>query len=486
MVRRRGRLLVAVAALLGAVPVGLLALATAWVGSNSTDIAPRPRPAVLQPPAPSLPDERNAFFALVGLTAEAGRDPASVGRSLWQVNLARAAMSQKDRFTTAGLAGMNQQDEAARGQSLPLPNGAPLFCKDNAGGCVAEWLTQPAALAAQRQEMALLGARCETLVAPGMGFEELLPIPALYAADIAPHVRFALHCSRWWRSGAVLAWQQGQLQQAVALLQRAKQLDAALLAGGRSLVANLVAGSMARDTQATVVALAMRDPSQAALLAPLLLSVSEAEQVAAAKRWIASEAAFQQVTMTELAECIDPGVAPVQPSLGWGQRQFQKLERWQCRNRVGFLPERNKALADDAWAGITIALDGGLPAAIKHIDRQSELAVERGWQWRNTIGHMLQVVAMPTYKHYFRRAADLPLHSEAAALAMAAAAQRVPAAERAAWSQRQPMSATLRGRLRWDESGQGFTVRTWLEDGSSQPIEPRQAIRFAWPAPPQG
>jgi hypothetical protein len=480
------RTLVVATALVGAVPVLLLAVATAWLLSNGSDIAPRPRPAVLQLPAPALPDERNAFFALVGLTAEAGRDPATVGRALWQLNLARAAMPQKDRFTTSGLADINQQYQAIAGQRLPLPNGAPLYCKDGAGGCVADWLAEPVALAAQRQEMALLGARCDALLAPGTGFEERLPSPAHYVADIAPHMSGARQCSNWWRSGAVLAGLQGQPQQTLALLQRAAQLDAVLLAGSHSLVANLVASGMARDTQATVVMLTMRDPSLAPQLTPLLLTASKAGQVAAARRWIASESAFQQVAMSELAECMDPDLVPRQPPAGWAERQRQKLEGWQCRNRVGLMPERNKALMDDYWVGASTALDGGLQAAIRHVDEQTALATQRGWQWQNTLGHILLDLSAPSYGRYLRQAADLPLHTEAAALALAVAAERVPAAERAAWAQGQPLSATLRERLQWDASGQGFTVRTFAEEGQTTPLEPRRAIRFAWPASPQG
>lgn len=480
------RSVVLVTGLVGAVPVLLLAVATAWLLSNRSDIAPRPRPAVLQLAVPTLPDERNAFFGLVGLSAEAGRDPAAVGRAMWQLNMVRAAMPLPERLSATGMAELNRQDEAATGKRLPQVSGEPLFCKDGASGCVAEWLADPVSLANQRQQMAVTGARCDALWALGMGFEERLPSPAHHAAHIASHISAATQCSRWWRSGAVLAWQQGQPQQALALLQLATRVDAALLAGSQSLISSLVAARITRDTQVTAVGLAMRDPSLAAQLAPLLLTVSEAGQVAAAKRWIASESAFQQVAMTELTECIDPALAPRQPPAAWAERQLQRLEGWQCRNRVGFMPERSKVLADDHWSGITIALEGGLPAAITHIDRQGALAAQRGWQWRNTIGHILQDVAMPAHKDYLRRAADLPLHSEAAALALAAAAERVPAAERAAWSQRQPMSATLRERLRWDESGQGFTVRTWLEEGQTQPIEPRQAIRFTWPTATQG
>jgi len=479
------RSVVVATALVGAVPVLLLAVVTAWLLSNGSDIEPRARPAVLQLPAPTLPDERNAFFALTGLSAEAGRDPAEVGRALWQVNLSRAALSPPWRFGTQAWDELNRQEEAATGVRLPTVSGAPLYCKDAATGCVAEWLAEPAALAAQRTRMALWGARCDALLAPGMDFEERLPTPANFIAIVAPHGSGALQCSNWWRSGAVLAWQQGQPQQSLALLQRAARLDAALLAGSHSLVANMVAANIARNTQATVVGLAVVDASLALQLAALLLPVPESAQVAAGKRWIAYEAAGQQTAMADLAECADPALAPVQQPLGWAERQIETFERWQCRNRVGFLPERTRALSDDFWVGARTALDSGLQAAIEHLEAQSALAEQRGWQWQNTMGHMLLDVASPAYGHYFRQAADLPLHSEAAALALAAAAQRVPAAERAVWAQRQPVSDTLRQRLLWDASGQGFTVRTWTEEAKT-PIEPRRAIRFAWPALPQG
>ncbi len=480
------RTVVVTTALVGAVPVLLLAVYAAWMLSNLGDIAPQPRPAVLQLSAPTLPDQRNAFFALVGLSAEAGRDADVVGHALWQVNKARAAIPLQDRLKTIGFEELNRQEEAATGKRLPDVSGAPLLCKDAAPACVAEWLAEPAALAAQRKQLAVQGARCDALWAPGMGFEERLTAPLNFAVNLAPHLSAAMVCSRWWRSGAVLAWQQGQPQLALALLQRAGRLDAALLAGSQSLTSSLVAAAMARNTQATVVGLAMRDPSLALQLAPLLGPIPDAALSAAVKRWIATEAAFQQTATDELAECVDPASAPMQQPAGWTERQLQKVERWQCRNRIGFLPERNKALFDEFWVGVVAALEGGLPAAIGHLERQSALAEQQGWKWRNTIGHKLHVVTVPAYVNYFRRAADLPLHTEAAALALAASAQQVPAAERAAWAQRQATSATLRERLRWDESGPGFTVRTWLEEGQKTPIEPRQAIRFAWPAATQG
>ena len=477
---------VVVTALVGAVPVALLAVATAWLLSNRSDIEPRVRPAVLQLAAPTLPDERNAFFALTGLSAEAGRDPAAVGRALWQVNLARAAMPQRERLETKGYEELNRQDDAATGKRLPTVSGAPLYCKDAAAGCVAEWLADPVALAAQRAQMAVLGERCEALMAPGMGFEERLTTPFHYAVNIAPHLSGAVQCSRWWRSGAVLAWQQGRPQQSLALLQRATQLDAALLAGSQSLVGNMVAVTFTRETQATLAALAMREPALAPQLALLLAPMPDSVMINGMRRAVATEAAMNRAVMAELGECLDPTAHTTALKFGWVESRLQAINHWQCRHRVGFHPQRMQLLFEDFWVGTADALDKGLPAAITHLQTQGKLAQQRGWQWRNTIGYILFDLAAPAYASYFRQAADLLLHTEAAALALAAAAQRVPAAERAAWAQRQPLSADLRERLQWDASGQGFTVRTWYQDGQNTPVEPRKAIRFAWPTPPQG
>lgn len=477
------RSVVVTVGLVGALPVLLIAVATVWLGSNLNDIAPRPRPAVLQLPQATLPDDRNAFFALVGLSAEAGRDAGTVGRALWQVELARGALLPKERLASTRYVELNQQDAAATGPRLPDVTGAPLLCKPAADGCVAEWLAEPSVLAAQRQQMAPVGERCDALSASGVGFEERLPPRPSPVVSPALHMQGALRCSRWWRSGAVLAWQQGRPQQATALLGQATRMNSALLAGGQSLVSNLISAAITRETQATIVALGLRDPALVTTLAPLLAPVPDEVQVAAARRWMAVEAEAARNSLAELSECLDPGETGLDQMLGW---LAARVDHWQCRHRIGFQPERTLALFDDFWATNADALGAGLPAAIQQLQARQQQAETTGWRWQNTIGHLLIDVAAPSNANYLRQAADLPLHTEAAALALAASAQRVPAPERAAWAQRQPMSAALRERLRWDASGQSFTVRTWYEEGHTAPIEPRKSIRFAWPAEPGG
>ena len=101
----------------------------------------------------------------------------------------------------------------------------------------------------------------------------------------------------------------------------------------------------------------------------------------------------------------------------------------------------------------------------------------RGLQWRNTVGALLVDIAAPTYTGYLARHADIELQREALAWVVALQAQRVPAAERAAWLQRQALSDTLRQRLRWANDGRSLDIKPWRVGG----FDPRRdAIHFAW------
>ena len=485
--RRLRRAGLVVVALVGAVPVLLLAVATAWLGSNLGDIAPRPRPAVLQLPQAAVADDRNVFFALAGLSAEPGRDPAAAGQALWQITLEQAALTPHERLNGPKAQALRDRDSTEFKRQVSAPAGPLLTCSADVPDCVNAWLAQPAAVAAERQAMALVGARCDALAQSSLEFEERIPPRPHYAAAISPHTQGALACARWWRSGAVLAWKGGQAQAAVTQLERAVNLSAMLLTGGHSLISHMLSASITRDTQSTIVALGLRDPALATALTPLLDpapgAANEVVQTQAVQRWMAVEAAISHSALAEAFECLEAADTGPTPFL---DRLIARVSHWQCGHRIGLQAESTLALADDFWAGTADALGGGLPAAVQHLDARLQQAQVAGWRWRNTVGHILIDVALPAHAQYVRQAADLPLHTEAAALVLAAAAQQVPAAERAAWAQRQAMSATLRERSRWDPSGQVFAVRTWYEEGRTTPIEPRQAIRFTWPTATQG
>ena len=242
---------------------GVLLLALAWVLSNLRDIEPAPRPAALALPAPQLRDEANAFFALVGLNAGADRDPAVAGRALWRSRLAFAALPHEQRYLKAAGEAMVRSEREALGSGLPSLAGAPLVCDAKHSNCAAQWIAQADALAAQRQTHATLGARCEQLLDKSFAFEEKLP-PFQSAADpLAPHISGAASCSKWLLSGAVMAWTQQRPGVAVVLLTQADRLDRALLAGSHSLIAQMIALRLARQTSNAVVTLAVRDPALA-------------------------------------------------------------------------------------------------------------------------------------------------------------------------------------------------------------------------------
>ena len=64
-----------------------------------------------------MPDERNAYFALMGLHAAADREPSSAGQALWKLELARATKAGPQRW-----AAVEQPDPAivaVLGTTLP-------------------------------------------------------------------------------------------------------------------------------------------------------------------------------------------------------------------------------------------------------------------------------------------------------------------------------------------------------------------------------
>lgn len=465
---------------------GVLLLALAWVLSNLRDIEPAPRPAALALPAPQLRDEANAFFALVGLNAGADRDPAVAGRALWRSRLAFAALPHDQRYVKAAGEAMVRSEREALGSGLPSLAGAPLMCDANHSNCAAQWIAQADALAAQRQTHATLGARCEQLLDKSFAFEEKLP-PLQSAADpLAPHISGAASCSKWLLGGAVMAWTQQRPGLAVVLLTQADRLNRALLAGSHSLVAQMIALRLARQTLNAVVTLAVRDPALAGALAPLL--APGPDQVQAVRRWIAVEAAFQQGMLREVSRtCLAIDDVVDRDSLSWGERLGGSLNRLVCRHRIGWHPERTQVAFDARWLGLMAALDDGLPAAIGHQAVAAKDAAASTWlTWRNPVGNILMVVGEPAYVGYLTRHADLELHRETAALALAAQASGTAPAERSAWLVRQPHSALARGRIEWDAGGLALTARTWQQEyaGAAGFNPERDAIRVALPSAP--
>jgi hypothetical protein len=300
------------------------------------------------------------------------------------------------------------------GRRLPSIANAALACNDADAGsdaCVSGWLASAqtlAAVAAERARRAVVGARCDALLhgaaaampvdavsggAPSAwSFEERLAPARSSAEPIAPHASGAVSCSAWWRSGAVLAWQQGQPGQALAALQRSARFDVLLLAGSTSLIGHRVAVRLAQRTQATVLALGLRDPSLRPALAPLLQG--EPDLATAVRRWIAHEAAYGRNMLAEVEQhCRQPADLDPEVQAGLWWRWVYRVTQGGCRLSLGYHPQRTRQAAQQQWLDRLQALDAGLAPALQRLQAADAAAAQRsawtGWHWRNTVGRLL-------------------------------------------------------------------------------------------------
>ena len=457
----------------------LLAVALAWVLSNLGDAPAQPLPAALALPKPLAADDEAATAAhvLAALHAAADRDAAAAGRAYWLAQQAFWALPAAQRGLPAQQAFYQQAQQQSQGSRLPTPTGAPWYCDSTAGDCTAVWIAQADALARQRSAIAVIGQRCEQLLDGPFRFEELLPTLNSLAEPVAAHAQGATRCAGWFRSGAVLAWSQGRRDEALLQLARADKLQRGLLAGSQSLVAQMGALRVAHDTLATMAALALRDPVLAAALLPKMAPLPD--QHAAARRWVAFEAAFGRAALTQMfSACLSP--AALDPEAGWLDLSVGWLSERLCAHRIGLQPERTQQRMLGVWLQRLRLLDADWPTVLQPSAANAPAAEATPWwrrlPWRNTLGAVLVDIA-PDYTDYLARHADIELQREAVAWVVALQAQRVPAAERAAWLQRQALSDTLRERLRWADDGRSLDIKPWRVGG----FDPRRdAIHFAW------
>jgi hypothetical protein len=408
-----------------------------------------------------------------------------VGQTVWKQQLARAAESKGQFIAPAEVPSANEADRAL-GKPLSSIAGPPLVCNQSMDACVTQWIDNADALSAQRKVHALLGQRCERLLEGDFQFDEALAPMRTVAEPLAQHGTGASDCSKWFLSGAVLAWSQQDRPRAMALLGMADRLNRALLSGSHSLIGQMIAVRVTRNTFSTVSALAVRDPSLATALMPLLAPLPDPVQ--SVKRWMVVEAAFQRGSITEIAERVDEYTATAAVGGGEPASGGVDLYAWLFRRGIGWHPERTAQAIDAQWLRWIQQLDNGLAAAIGA--QSSEAAdsardgVWHGVTWVNPVGGVLVNVARPAYAGYLARQADLELHRETAAVAVNAASAGVPPAERRAWLERQPLSPWAHDRVAWSDDGLVLSARTWQETSvpGVQP-PPRDAIRIAWPSP---
>lgn len=443
--------------ILGGCLLGVVTLAAAWAAFNNrlVDDAPRPVPEALRVPPPTLPPERNAVFALLGL-AEAGDDPHAAGLRRW------AAL---DAGLTASLPASPRTWPASDARHAASQT---WHCDAQTTDCVAVWTREADALRALTEAHADIGRRCEAVARPGMALDEPLITPSdklktagdlyLRRATLLPW-QTTVNCLRWLQVRSALAAQSGDRKAMLAFVQQADALTGALLDGTNTLIGANVAGAMARRHWRVVTDLATRYPMAAPELRALLRPMST--RAADASRWIRTESNFGREAVREYA-CMDLG-ADVSP--------MPSDSPFHCEPRFWAMPNATQHLLDEYWLQAQAKSGGG---ALNMLDWQPDPASTWvfGFPWRNSIGGTLVAVAAPAFPTYVRRQASLLLLNEAARLALAAG--EVAPAKRAAWLSEQPMDARLRERLSVD--GDHVVARLWA------PVASQDTLRYRIPA----
>lgn len=431
----------------GRLLLALLLLGLAWLAFNNrwVDAAPAPVPEALRLPEPGLPPGSNGFFALIGLDAAEGADPAAVGLRRW--NAPHEPMA-------AGRLRWPGRD----GRASPA-----WTCSTERQDCIEHWRRESSALTELLRVHASLGARCERLAAPGLVIEELLPQPRAelrvlsdqYVAQApAPHALNASDCLRWLQVQAVLAEQRGDMASMLAQLRRADRLVTALLRGSRSLTGSWLAWTAAGEQARLVARMASARPARLPELAALLPPLpAEARNPGL---WIAAESFVQRQVNRELGL----GCAPERV-----QTAVTLDTRLVCSPMLAFLPNATQQLLDAQWQqGLTQARGD----VLNLLDWQPQASGRRvmGMAWRNSIGHWLVDTSAPMYQGYAYHQANFLLQHEAARLALAAASQ--PSPQRPAWlAAQKDTDPRLLARLQFD--GDDLVARGWSAAGVEPP-----------------
>lgn len=452
---------------LGGLLLGVVTLAAAWAAFNNryTDDAPRPVPDALRVPPSSVPAERNAMFALIGLSLP-GDDAHAQGLKRWAAieagQLEQPADAQRWPSPDEGPAGADGQ-----------PVGKAWHCDTQTQACAASWTREAAGLRVLTDAHAEIGHRCEALARPGMAIEEPLPTrhadlrtvgdgytSRAMALPMAP----AVSCLRWLQLRAVLAAASGDRAAMLARLTQASALTGAMLDGTRTLIGVQVAGAMARSHWRVLTDLAALVPASAPALRAMLPPLSPRALDASA--WIRTEAQFGRESIREMA-CIDGAVAD--PAVIAFKPPATPMR---CGTALWSMPNATSHLMDEQWLRALQLAPGG---PLEMLDWYPDSTTEDFWDalaWRNSVGRLLVGISAPNYQVYARKQASLLLLNEAARLALAAG--EIAPARRAEWLAAQPMDARLRERLSLD--GDRIAARLW------EPVSRQSTLHY--PIPP--
>lgn len=450
---------------LGGLLLGVVTLAAAWAAFNNryTDDAPRPVPEALRVPPSSVPADRNAMFALIGLSLP-GDDAHAQGLRRWaEVDAGESKEPDAVREWPSSIQGAPGTDGVLLGKTW--------HCDAQSQDCVALWMREAAGLRALADQHADIGRRCEALARPGMALEE--PMPTVRAEPQAGAYSYsqratrvslapAVQCQRWLQVKAALAAESGDRAAMLAELSKADALTGAMLDGARTLTGVQVAGAMARRHWRVLIDLAARQPQAAPALRAMLRPLSPRALDASA--WIPSEAQYGRESMRELTCLNEEAQASPQTSAN--------ALPMRCPAAFWSMPNATSHLMDEQWLRALQLAPGG---PLEMLDWYPDSTTEDFWDalaWRNSVGRLLVGISAPNYQVYARKQASLLLLNEAARLAPAAA--EIAPDRRADWLAAQPMDARLRERLALD--GDRIAARLW------EPVSRQSTLHY--PIPP--
>ncbi len=442
-------------ALLGLVLVVLLA----WVASNWVDDAPVPTPPqlLLGPHKAGSP----LFFAIQGMLAPPGQQPEAAGRAQWQ------------QPTALGAAGPVAAEPAASAPAgaarLPALSGEPLSCR-HPEDCPRKLAAASAQIVNQLQAHVLLGERCvAALVDPR--YEEALPLK-LTASTPLPAYQGATSCAHWFKGQALVAAAAGDRNTTLARLQQGRSLADALLGGSHTLISKMIAVALTDQRLDAVAAVALLHPEWTPELLPLTAALPAGALDATG--WIKTEAAFVRGTIEELSKQCDGHAASLASTFdtGWGL-----VDMLMCKTGVGLLPNATVQAVDREWLerwtfaqqGLDTLLDQSIAQAAQQPSGNS------GYCWRNSFGALLAESPLWIFGSHIARQADVETHRQLLALALAAQAQKLPLAQRAAWLDQQGLAPRVRARLSWSNSGTELIAKPWMAEFPG--TDPRRADR---------
>lgn len=232
--------------LIGALVLGGVPLA-ALIAINAFDESLTPEAARYgEPRPPAVPDAENGYYALLAIGAGDGEDGAAYAKA-WVAEARSAAKENR----------MELRPEVRRAKR-------PAVCDAAQTSCVAAAAAQPAGIASQLEAYREDLERYEKLIACRR-YEEVLDHPLRVVTQFPPY-RYVVSAHQAYVLRAALAAASGDLEGAVAAIERDIAFQRVMLAGARTILGKVLAGANYWRDLAFVTDLLQSHPRELAFL----------------------------------------------------------------------------------------------------------------------------------------------------------------------------------------------------------------------------